>query len=328
MPPSTDISGASPPIVESITINVAWLFIPGYLNLNARRWVNPALDGMFYIAAVLCPFRKPLMPRLRDKTGKEIVLRPVWANAGIRAAYRRNLDDLIREMQTSYVHWLRAQFRETPPRMAQDATPAKELKAALAKLGKRWQRNFDEASEKLARWFARSAASRSDAGLRSILRKGGFSVKFTMTPAMRDVLDATIAENMSLIKSIASEYHTQVEGLVARSVTAGRDLSFLTDELEKRYGITRRRAALISRDQNNKSTSMLQRVRYVELGITEAIWLHSSGGRVPRPTHVKNSGERYNIVKGWYDPAVKRFILPGELVNCRCVARPVVKGFS
>ena len=130
------------------------------------------------------------------------VLRPIHPNAGIRASYRRKLDSLIRDMQDSYVYWLRAQFRETPPRMAQDATPA-----------------------------------------------------------MRDIIDATVTANVSLIKSIASEYHTEVEGLVMRSVTAGRDLSFLTDELEKRYGITRRRAANIALSQNNLATSALRRAR-------------------------------------------------------------------
>jgi uncharacterized protein with gpF-like domain len=267
---------------------------------------------------------------IRDKTGKPIVLRAVRPNAGIRAGYRRRLDDLIREMQDSYLYWLRAQFRETPPRMAEDATPAAELKAALRKLGRRWQRNFDEASEKLAAWFAKSAANRSDAALRSILKKAGFSVKFTMTPAMRDIVDATVAQNVSLVKSIASEYHTEVTGLVMRSVAVGRDLSFLTDELEKRYGITRRRASHIALHQNNMATGAMQAARYTELGIQEAIWLHSHGGKTPRKTHLANSGKRFNVAEGWYDPdpKVRRFIRPGELINCRCVARPVVKGFS
>ena len=37
---------------------------------------------------------------------------------------------------------------------------------------------------------------------------------------------------------------------------------------------------------------------------------------------------RYKISPGWYDPAVKRFIRPGEEPGCRCVGKPVIKGFS
>jgi SPP1 gp7 family putative phage head morphogenesis protein len=265
---------------------------------------------------------------IRDGAGKEVKLRPVHANAGLRAAYRRKLLALVDEMVASYRYWLTAAYRANPPAMAQDATPAKELERELKRLAKRWQKRFDQSADDLAAYFAKATANRSSAQLQSILKRGGWTVKFKMTGAMRDVMAATIAENTALIKSIPQEFHTQVEGLVMRSVTVGRDLSILSKELQKRFDVPRRRAELISRDQNNKMTASFTRVRYLELGIKEAIWLHSSGGKTPRPTHVKNSGKRYDVEKGWYDPAVKKFIHPGELVNCRCVSRPVVRGFS
>ena len=265
---------------------------------------------------------------IRDKAGKQIALAPVRSNAGIRAAYRRKLLALVDAMIASYDRWLTAAYRKHPPTLAQDASPAKELEAELRRLAKRWNKQFDEAAEELAEYFAKSTAERSSASLRSILKKGGWTVKFKMTRAMKDVLNATVAENVSLIKSIPQEFHTQVEGLVMRSVTAGRDLSMLSKSLEKAFDVPRRRAILISRDQNNKATAAFTRARYLEMGVTEAIWLHSAGGKTPRPTHVRNSGKKYDVTTGWYDPAVKRYIFPGELVNCRCVARPVVRGFS
>ncbi|KYF05143.1 phage head morphogenesis protein, partial [Salmonella enterica subsp. enterica serovar Typhimurium] len=77
-----------------------------------------------------------------------------------------------------------------------------------------------------------------------------------------------ITENVNLIRSIPQQHLTQVETLVMQSVGRGRDLKTLTDELEKRYGITRRRAALIARDQNNKATSVMQSARQRSVGIT------------------------------------------------------------
>jgi SPP1 gp7 family putative phage head morphogenesis protein len=166
--------------------------------------------------------------------------------------------------------------------------------------------------------------------LDKILKDAGIAVEFKMTRAMKDAFDATVFENVSLIKSIPEQYHRQIEGTVMRSVSAGRDLSILAKDLQARYGITKRRAAFIARSQNNLATATMTKVRQLDCGITEAIWLHSHGGREPRPTHVKNSGKKYNIETGWFDddPKVRRYIWPGTLPNCRCTSRSVVKGFT
>ena len=209
-------------------------------------------------------------------------------------------------------------------------TPARALNETVSDLGLRWQAKFDETAPRLAEWFAKKAGRRSETELRRILSDGGVSVRFQYTPAMRDLFDATVAENVGLIKSISSQYHTDVQGMVMRSVASGRDLASLTRDLEGRYDITRRRAALIARDQNNKATAVLVRARQSEVGVTEAIWLHSHGGKEPRKTHLANDGKRYDVTKGWFDPdpKVRKRIWPGELINCKCVSRSIVKGFS
>lgn len=219
--------------------------------------------------------------------------------------------------------------RETLASLPIVLTPAANLDEALAALGARWEARFDLAAPQLGRWFANENGKRSQAGLKKILKDGGMTVQFQVTPAMRDVFDATVAENVGLIRSIASQYHTEVQGMVMRSVTAGRDLAMLTGELEDRFGITRRRAAGIALDQNNKATSNFVKVRQAEHDLL-AVWLHSHAGKVPRPTHVANSGKVYDPKVGWYDPdpKVRKRIWPGMLIKCRCVSRTVVKGFS
>ena len=259
--------------------------------------------------------------------------RPVRPNAGIQAAYRRALMRLVDEMGRSYMHWLRAAYRRNPPVLAQDALPSRELEREVRRMGRQWQRNFNEAAPKLGRWFATKVEDRSRRTLMKILKDGGWTVQpdfFRQTEAARDVLHATITENVSLIKSIPAQFHTQIEGMVMRSVVAGRDLAQLTRDLQKHFGVTRRRAEFIARDQNSKATSAITRVRYMDLGIEEAIWMHSSAGKTKRPTHVANSGKKFNVATGWFDPdpKVRAFIQPGWLINCRCTCRPVIKGFS
>lgn len=207
-------------------------------------------------------------------------------------------------------------------------TPATGLAVAMEKVAARWQANFNAAAPRLAEYFATEMAKRSDATLRAILRDGGFSVRFQMTPAMRDVLDATIAEQVGLIRSIPQQYLTQVQGMVLRSASAGRDLGTLAKDLQKQFGVTKRRAAFIAQSQNNLATASMTAARQKELGITEAIWQHSGGGRKKRPTHVANSGKPYNVATGWYDPAVKKYIRPGELPRCRCVSRAILPGLG
>ncbi len=269
--------------------------------------------------------------RLVSPTGKPKTLAATYPNAGTEAAYRRKLDALIVEMHRSLVYWIKAAWRAKSPHMAQDedvgGSPAMNLRDVMRRLGARWQSRFDEAAEEMGRHFAKAAAERADGALAASLKKAGFTVRFRMTRSVNDVLQASIGEQIGLIKSIAAEHLQDVQGAVMRSVQTGRDLGSLTKELEQRYGVTRRRAAFIARDQNNKATATITRARQKELGITQALWVHSAGGRHPRPSHVKAGRDRlvYDVDKGALIDG--DFILPGQLPNCRCVSRSIVPGF-
>jgi SPP1 gp7 family putative phage head morphogenesis protein len=234
-------------------------------------------------------------------------------------------------MHRSIIWWLRATYRKHPPlvaALAQDDAPVDEIRAMMKRLAERWTVRVDGLAPDLASYFARSAAERSDAALKQILRKGGFTVRFQMGPAAKEVISATVAENVALIKSIAQRHLSEVEGLVMRSVAAGRDLHGLSEALQHQFGVTKRRAALISRDQNQKATAAINRVRQMELGIKTAVWLHSHAGVTPRPTHVAMNGKTYEIARGMWDSAEKRYVQPGELISCRCSAKPIIPGFS
>jgi uncharacterized protein with gpF-like domain len=162
----------------------------------------------------------------------------------------------------------------------------------------------------------------SDSALRRSLKDAGWSVEFTMTPAMKDALNAKIQENIELIKSIPAEYLQEVQGSVMRSYSAGRDLSAMVKEINKIYPKAADRAVLIARDQSNKANAVVNRTRQMELGITEALWLHSSGGAHPRKDHVAASGKKYKIADGCLISG--EYIFPGEKINCRCVSRAVL----
>lgn len=257
-----------------------------------------------------------------------IELSPVRPNAGLRAGYHAKLDAAVEQMHRSVMYWLRAAYRANAPEIAADASPARVLRAAMRKLGRRWLRRFDELGPELAAYFATAASERVDGALADMLRKKGFTVRFKTTAAQNDAYQAIIGQNVGLIKSVAAKYLSDIEGDVMRSVMAGRDLGTLTKTLEKTYGVTKRRAALIARSQNNMATSTLTRVRQNELGIKKAKWLHSSGGRVSRPEHVAFSGKLYDVDKGHDFGDGEGPTWPGMPINCRCTSVPIIPGFD
>lgn len=259
---------------------------------------------------------------------KPVVLQPVRPNAGIEVGYRNRLWVELDKMQASLDYWLTAAYRDNPPGLAADEMPSTTMMRAVRELTARWQREFDRLAKRQGPAFIRKAGRYTDNAFADRMRAAGFTVRFRTTPALKDTIAASVHENVGLIKSIAAQHLAQVEGMVMRSVTKGRDLGDLSRDLQEQLGVTKRRAAFIALDQNAKATAAIARARQAEFGVTQAVWKHSHAGKTPRPTHVKMDGQVYDIAKGMWDPAVRRWILPGEEPNCRCLGRPIIEGFS
>jgi SPP1 gp7 family putative phage head morphogenesis protein len=241
----------------------------------------------------------------------------------------------IFEMHRSLVYWISAQYRANPPptlatdagfESFRDGSPANAMRRAMHRMSRRWMKAFDKGSEDLAKYFVDRAAGATDVQLKDVLKKAGFSVEFRMTAEMNNAYQAVLGENVNLIKSIASDHLTQVETLVMQSVARGRDLGTLTEELTKRYDITKRRASLIARDQANKATAVLNSTRQQQLGITEGVWQHSHAGKTPRPSHVAANGKTFKLAKGMLID--DEWIMPGQKINCRCGWKAKIPGIE
>jgi SPP1 gp7 family putative phage head morphogenesis protein len=168
----------------------------------------------------------------------------------------------------------------------------------------------------------------TETAMRDSLKQAGFTVKFRPTREAREAFRAVLSENVGLIKSIQQQYLTGVQTRVWQSVGRGADMATLSRKLQDEYGSTTKRAALIARDQNAKAKATIENTRRAELGIRQAIWQHSAGGREPRPSHVDMHGKVFDLAKGMYDPEEKEFILPGTLINCRCTSRAILPGLD
>lgn len=253
-------------------------------------------------------------------------MKRVQPNAGIEAWYRKRLDLLITAMNKDVQKLMSQAYTSSDAGIAQDASPAVALRNAARRGRKKWVKKYDEAAEVLAREFADKTLDASDRSMRKKLDDIGFTVRFTMNDAMRDAYQATIGENVGLIRSIPEQYFTQIETMAMQSVTAGRDVGALTDNIQKQYHVTKRRAALIARDQNNKATSDMVSARQRSLGATEGIWRHSHGGKTQRPEHVAADGKRFDLSKGLLIKG--KYVMPGKEINCKCGWEMVLPGFN
>ncbi|MCK5495984.1 MAG: minor capsid protein, partial [Hyphomicrobiaceae bacterium] len=77
-------------------------------------------------------------------------------------------------------------------------------------------------------------------------------------------------------------------------------------------------ARFIAHDQINKLNGRLNQTRQEAAGITSFIWRTQQDDRV-RPAHEEIEGRKFQWAEG--APGIG---LPGEPVNCRCSAAPVI----
>lgn len=251
---------------------------------------------------------------------KVLTMKAIRPNAGIEAAYRQALQVEITKMNADVYRVIRAAYKNYE--LAQDANPVVVLQRALKGLTDKWLSRFDEIAKALAQRMVGGCLSSVDFSLKTALKKIGMTVKLTMSDDIENQVRASVANNVKLIQNIPAEYFTQIGIVVMQSVQNGRDLSVLTDDLQKRFGIAHRRAKIIANDQSNKATAALTRARHRKIGITEGIWKHSHAGKKPRPSHVKANNQRFDIEKGMYLDG--EWIHPGELINCRCTYSAVI----
>lgn len=265
----------------------------------------------------------------RKKTKR---LKAVNYNAGNIKWYQRELLAEIREMNEDVKQQVIDIIRGNPlaedSSLAMDANPVQMVKHALDALARKWVDRFISKAFPISDDLVKKTESAVDRGLLASARKESLTINMQWTPAMTEKVDAIIAENVSLIRSIPEKYFTEVEGMVYRAVARGGDRKGLADEIEasfgKRYGITRRRAEFIARDQIRKATSALSSARQQAAGIEEGEWVHSGGGHAPRKSHVKAGKERkrFKLSEGCLIDG--EYIMPGQLPNCGCTWKPVL----
>lgn len=159
---------------------------------------------------------------------------------------------------------------------------------------------------------------------------------FLEEPWLEPQLELFANQNAQLIQNMTVNEIERVSGYIQRAIQEGSSYQSVVESIEKSFGITRRHAKLIARDQTSKLNGSLTKLRQQEAGISMYRWQTSDDERV-RQDHRVLDGK----ICRWDDPTVyynsqtkkweKRSRIGGTNVhtsvdvNCRCVPIPILE---
>jgi uncharacterized protein with gpF-like domain len=146
------------------------------------------------------------------------------------------------------------------------------------------------------------------------------------TPRMRAIVQAATQASTGLIKRIPEKYLGEVQIQVMSAITTGSGLNELVPYLTKRYKGDARHAQLVALDQIRKASANVNGARLLALGVKSFIWIHVGGERYPRELHQRYSGKEFDYANPpVIDEKTEETGLPGSAINCRCLARPMLR---
>lgn len=177
---------------------------------------------------------------------------------------------------------------------------------------------LDRVANRLAELAVERIANSSDDAFKSSVKKAvGIDIApIISSGGVGDQIEMAVKSNVSLIKSIPSQYFDRVEQSVWQNTGAGNRFEGIVQDLLKIDNVTENRAKLIARDQTGKINGAITRVRSTSVGLKKYIWRTSNDERV-RDSHAAHEGQIFS----WDDPPADTGH-PGDDINCRCTAEP------
>ena len=261
-------------------------------------------------------------------------------NPGIRAAYRRAIDALVRAMGKDVVAKVleaydKIEWRVVP--MAEDAkwrSPAQIMLDMENDLLAKWRKEFGKSGTMAAKLALKSIYRRIKLQRQRALKELGITITVDPSRFTNSVYQALFIENVQLIKTIPDEFFSRLQNIVNQHISRGLDRAALAEDLyanfdppsDKKWTESRwyKHCRFIARDQTSKAVQALAESTDKDLGFTEGIWVHVPGRLSSRLTHIKMNGKQFKLDEGLYDSDVGYNVKPASEYNCMCTYRPVI----
>lgn len=263
---------------------------------KARRQIYPLnlerkyLKELLPLIAALDLIRKQMMPKLQAVLDKANFLRPTSDSSKTTSSFSTQNEDSFSD----------------------------DIKLIIdAGLGQFLAEYSDDVLKVIALKIARSINVFNETQFDKTMVESLGVNPFASEPWLAQEMEAFVADNVALIKTIPSQFFGSIQGIVSDGARSGKNMQDISGEIQKRTGVAKSRAKFIARDQVSKFNGDLNQLRQKNVGINSYIWSTSLDERV-RPSHAAKEGQKFN----WDNPPNDTGN-PGEDYNCRCVALPV-----
>ena len=289
---------------------------------------NPLLDQLLApptLRAGLKRRKKWLTERGREfKINKPRQIEPRGLERKGMREYRKRISELIRLVEINVIEnlpFLLDDDDSTKPVLAKPKRDALADDVSLLIRGVRVQYLRTMTDEQLATTAQQLGLEVSEHSLRELGRTLKTVVDidvFQDEPFLRAQVENYVQQNVALIKSVEDRYLAEVEREVFAGARQGLSTKDISATIRKRGKVAKSRADLIARDQVNKFNGQLSKLRQTNIGVERYVWRTSLDERV-RPEHRAREGKIFD----WDSPPGDGH--PGEPINCRCYAEPILE---
>jgi SPP1 gp7 family putative phage head morphogenesis protein len=156
--------------------------------------------------------------------------------------------------------------------------------------------------------------------------------------ARQRVIEDFRRENLRLIRGASEDQVTQVADVLRGAQAQGLRWEDTVQDVKDRLGVGLSRAKLIARDQTNKFNGNMMQLHQQASGISEYVWKTAGDMAVrgrPDGEYAKSKENHWaleNTRHRWDQPPLipgtTTHAHPGERIQCRCQALPVVPFFE
>lgn len=279
--------------------------------------------------------RKAWVERFNVPVVKGVPLTPAET---VAARYAARMTKLIERMAKETKRDVLASLRENgvPEHAVMDASPANQVQIVFNGLKRKWDQAFGRIASDAALAMMDETALDSEKKLGESLKdlSGDITLDVSaISGELKTILDASIKENIELIKRVPSKYFDQMQADVMRSIQNGNGLQDLIPAFEKREVQVKNWAQNVALDQTRKAFNGINKGRMQSAGLNEFEWVHGGGSNHPREYH-------RDVLDGKifsFDPNADNYLphldgpgkgergIPGQAPFCRCTMRPVFR---
>lgn len=249
---------------------------------------------------------------------RKVELRPVTPTAALENALYSIYNDSIRQW-AAVIPQIVAEYDRfgITDGLVRDAD-GQQLQFLIDQVSRQLDNTIIYQTDRLGRWVTRVGEFNGNRTISAIKSATGKEVApFIRLREAQPFLQQSIRQNVALISNVNADMKNRAEQIIFDGLANRRNKKYVTDELAKALGITKRRARIIAGDQTHKLNTALNQFRNEQLGIASYKWQTREDNRV-RKLHA----DRNDRIFRWDSPPSDGH--PGQPINCRCVAYSIL----